>query len=500
MHEATLDAKAIAFEPPTVRSSGDRRSVSLASLAILILGLALRVLSARGDLWIDEIWTLNLLTTIRSPGEVFWNISHDNNHFLNSLWMYIVGLDGSPLLFRLPSVIIGTLSIAVAGRIGARSGAAAGIIAAFIFAVGFPFVNYGSEARGYAGLILALLVAIDALDRALPLLHDHRSQPEFNRQRWTLGLAVGGGALCHLTMVAGTGILALGLICHLVCARSRPRLATMMKDLTRLFLPAALLVLPAVGAVAAGILIKGHMTVGGTSYAPSRFLTGYGGMADATLGFTANGPAWLSILVAGAGLTSAWQVKLLSGVRGWTALIGLGLVPGTIALANPPNTDYPRYFLVCGILLALTLAEAAGRALGARRSVWLVSALLLLFAGGQTALNVRLLVYGRGNVSEMVAMMASGPSATYAAPFSTAFQLAINYHSYRRNFSIERIALPLTCETKPDWYIVDASPDTGLAPETLELGPENCRITFDEAMDLPTSSLSGRHWTLFKRR
>ena len=51
-------------------------------------GFSLRFYCAANDLWTDEIWSLQLVQDLRSPAEVFWGISHDNNHYLNSLWLY----------------------------------------------------------------------------------------------------------------------------------------------------------------------------------------------------------------------------------------------------------------------------------------------------------------------------------------------------------------------------------------------------------------------------
>lgn len=68
--------------------------------AATLIGLTLRILGARGDLWLDEIWTLKLLEHVGSPGEIFWNLAHDNNHPLNSLYLYFVGADASALAQR----------------------------------------------------------------------------------------------------------------------------------------------------------------------------------------------------------------------------------------------------------------------------------------------------------------------------------------------------------------------------------------------------------------
>lgn len=57
-----------------------------AAALILLIASALRLVGTRGDLWLDEIWTLVLLKPVTSVGQIIWGINHDNNHYLNSLY------------------------------------------------------------------------------------------------------------------------------------------------------------------------------------------------------------------------------------------------------------------------------------------------------------------------------------------------------------------------------------------------------------------------------
>ena len=87
---------------------------------IVLLGLALRIASAQGGLWLDEAWSAELARQAHTPLGVFLNINHDNNHHLNSLWLQYVGLGAPPPLARAFSIATGTAGIAVAGWIGHR--------------------------------------------------------------------------------------------------------------------------------------------------------------------------------------------------------------------------------------------------------------------------------------------------------------------------------------------------------------------------------------------
>ena len=121
--------------------------------AATLVGSLLRIMMARGDLWLDEAWSLKLVAGISSPWAVFWEISHDNNHFLNSLWLAWLGPDEPAWAYRIPALVLGTLAIPLAAVIGWRRGRAGAVVAAWFVALSMPLVIYGSEARGYAGLV-----------------------------------------------------------------------------------------------------------------------------------------------------------------------------------------------------------------------------------------------------------------------------------------------------------------------------------------------------------
>ena len=71
------------------------------------------------------------------------------------------------MLARALSIVTGTLAIVVAALIAAPRGRVACSSPRWLFAVSPILVTLGSEARGYAPMTLALLVAILIVDRQL---------------------------------------------------------------------------------------------------------------------------------------------------------------------------------------------------------------------------------------------------------------------------------------------------------------------------------------------
>ncbi len=178
--------------PQVFHAGSSTRAYMLAVLGLTFVGLLLRLFCARGDLWLDEIWSLQNLANIHGIGDIFWGISQDNNHYLNSLWLWLVGPNAPPVLIRLEAVICGTLTIPIAARLCGRAGAAAGLAGAALTAGSDLFVHYGSEARGYAGLLLMIFVAAEALERFLESDPASRNAGT-NAARWAFGAAIGRG-------------------------------------------------------------------------------------------------------------------------------------------------------------------------------------------------------------------------------------------------------------------------------------------------------------------
>jgi hypothetical protein len=52
-----------------------------------------------------------LTTSARSFLGVFTGIHHDNNHYLNTIWIMAVGAGHAPEVYRLPNILGGTAAI-----------------------------------------------------------------------------------------------------------------------------------------------------------------------------------------------------------------------------------------------------------------------------------------------------------------------------------------------------------------------------------------------------
>jgi hypothetical protein len=131
----------------------------LAAAALLAVAAAIRVRAAQNSLWLDEIVSVDLVRRLASPLGVFTRIHSDNNHYLNSLFIYFLGFRGDWAGYRVPSILAGVGTVAVAGLIAGRRSASCALFAALLFSFSYVFVLYSSEARGYAELVFFSLLA-----------------------------------------------------------------------------------------------------------------------------------------------------------------------------------------------------------------------------------------------------------------------------------------------------------------------------------------------------
>ncbi len=134
---------------------------------VFFLGLVLRVGGSTGELWLDELWSLALVAPLTSASQVFTAIRHENNHYLISLWMWMLGPDRDWWMYRVPSILAGMVAVVAAIRIGLRQSRATAFVAALLFSLSYLAVFYSSEARGYAIAGSMALVGYDCMDQFL---------------------------------------------------------------------------------------------------------------------------------------------------------------------------------------------------------------------------------------------------------------------------------------------------------------------------------------------
>ncbi len=477
----------------------DRRAI-LAVLACFFLGTTLRLMAARGALWFDEVWSLKIVGIASSPDQVFWALPHANNHPLNSLWLYILGPDQAPMLYRLPAVLCGAMSILAAAQVGWRFGRTAAVWVALLVSLSYPLVNYGSEARGYAGLILCLLLGTYLLDKILEERDIERTS-EVSIEQWQMGAVVGFGTLWHFTMLSG--LMAFGLAALFRLRQDGRGWRDSVVSAVGLFVPTLIILIPIALVTGFGIIRNGGMALGtATPFTWERFATGFGGLLALLLGFPSWAPPALAGLALLAGIAATIAARRLP-VCLLPLTLSACLVPAGMAVMRLPNLEVPRFFLPSGIILMLVLAIGGARCWhrGGRISRIATGSVLVLVLVGHMALDWRLLVQQRGYYRAAAQQLTTQAETTYTSNSALRAQMMVDFEA--RSAPTQPTFVLLSdpaafCRSAPSWYISDAGPDEQL-PQRTVVGPDRCRMAYVLTDRYPSSFLSGRQWGLFRK-
>ncbi|RWP79584.1 hypothetical protein [Mesorhizobium sp.] len=456
---------------------------SLAIFAIVVAGLVLRLLGARGDLWLDEIWSFSLIEPLTSINQIFWRVNHDNNHFLNSAYLYLIGPDTSPLLQRGLSIAFGASTIVAAAAV--PCGRWAMISTSLLFAVSYPMVHYGSEARGYAGLVLFTLLSVVFLERWL----DKRGSSVI-----ALAAAILLGLLSHLTMIEMVPVL-VAWTTWVTWLRTE-RIGRTLADVGLTFTPAVLAVLPLAICVVVGAQLSGFVVGGVSPFSFQAFAKGYGGVIRYLLG----PPSWIgdwACIAAACGMVcisaGIWRDR-----RASLYVIGIVGLPALMCAANLPNLQIPRYFIVSGTLLLLWTGEMLGRGFdaGGFKRYLAAGALAVMMSGSISSL-LQFYEYGRGSYASIVGQMTQNGATTYASNHDFRTAMVVDYFAARTGRQAWFVPKDELCIRRPAWLIMEGDPDI----QSKRVEPASaCALAYERTDASRNWGLSGLSWTLYRRR
>lgn len=460
-----------------------RRAFVLCAAAVLVGG-GVRLATGFNDFWLDEVWTWNTVQQLRSPLDVFTAIHHSNNNHLNTLLVYWIGDARHWIVYRIPSLLAGTASIALAAAIALRRGRLEAALASVLVASCFALLHFSSEARGYALAVAFALSAHLALQRDL-------ERP----RAWSAALFAASvvlGVLAHLVyLFYYAGAVAQQLV------RLRARYVPPARW------PRALLRLhgvPLLALAVLGWLDLRFLTVGGGNP------TDYAALAARTVGFGFGlpvlrglalpyGAAFLALVGAGLGL------RRRAGDDAWVAwAIAIVAAPALVISLLRPEVVAVRYFLIGLAFTLLLLADLL--ALGLRRggvARGAAVAALALFLGGNAVHTAAFLEHGRGGFSEAVRTMAeqSGPTFRVGSDHDFRNRVVLEFYARRLPKGHTMVYLPRSRwpSTGVDWLVTHRAQRPATTPGQIVDSSGN-RYTLVAEFD--HAAISGFYWALYR--
>ena len=481
-------------------------SQAILAVGLIVVGAALRLYGARGDLCFDEIWSLALLKPITSFGEIIWGINHDNNHVLNSMYLYMVGPDAAPVVLRGLSIVLGIASVVAAGLIFWRDGIAGALTAMLLFAISYPVVHYGSEARGYSGEIFFSLLSLWFLQREFSL-------PSWvNRQG--LGLAIGLGLLSHALMVVCA--IAFGIWTVFILWRRTADLHKGMVESFFILLPALVWSI-AVAASVGFVALRHGFAVNVTHSVPDKFAIGmvipfdfngfinaYGTLVRLTVGLPNVVPAAACLFLAGGVAVASvrlWREQ--DNCRLSLYVVSIVILPAAALVAKLPNTIFSRYFLFSGTMFLLFIADVVNLAWLKGKMVRPVAAVILTVIVTGNAVSLFYFFSGgeRGQYSLAVRRMAENGRIIYSTDYL--FSMVVEFYSHKLGILTDYVREENWCTDTPDWYVDPKfNPNQKLLalPDDITKTLPNCKLRLTRADTFPYWGLSGRQLGLYRIR
>jgi uncharacterized membrane protein len=175
---------------------GSSRAPLVLLILLIVLAAILRIFATRNDLWLDEIISLGIVDQLKSPWQIFSAVHSDNNHYLNTLYMYSVRGQNYAPIYRYLSVVFGVAVIPAGYWLLARRSQVDAVIFAVLLTCSYPLIHFSSEARGYSGALLGSVLACGALVRWMESREAAKSSFWYGA---AYGLAVALAVLSHLT-------------------------------------------------------------------------------------------------------------------------------------------------------------------------------------------------------------------------------------------------------------------------------------------------------------
>lgn len=460
-----------------------------AVLALAACGLAVRLALSRAPLANDEIWSLDNLRPLAHVGRVLWGVSHDNNHFLNSLWLYFVWpLSRDPTALRLISILSGAALIPIMAGLGARRGTIAAFAAATLTTLSFFQVAWDVQARGYAAATLGLIAAYAALERAL--------DAPASRARWAFAAAAGFAVFSHLA--AGPVLALYALIALAETWRRRRNALTALKETFSLFWPAALAVAPTAAFVVAGYREMGGFTIGYfRDFAATHVLAAFTNMQMTTLGLDPNATAlalfglvFLPLLEIAAIVFGARPDRRIAYA------VMIFAIPAAALALHIPNTHPPRYYFAASPFLLLLISEVAD-GFWARGRLYrgLAVAMVVALLVGDVAALARL----RAGLAEPWTYAFADVAASSDPRVATSFDFNVGRSlAFWNRFlgrPIEWVAKDDLCSQRPGWYVEELRGDDA---DTTRLTLGGCALHYDLQRVVGRATPWQSAWALYR--
>jgi hypothetical protein len=447
----------------------------------------LMIAASRGDLALDEVVSLQKAENTQIWYEIITQDQNDNNHLLNTFFLYLLGKQQNLFVYRSPAVLFGIATVAVLGLTARRWGKAESVWIVYLAGLSYPIILYSSEARGYAPAMFFAVASFELLQRCW-----ERYTPAKLLLFWA-SLCL--GFLSHFSF---------GIICVALGIWSLVRERTAGSSLRGVWLKVAkYYAIPAVFLAGIYLVYIRHMIIlGGKVYTRWEVV---GAAVSYALGFVDVAELrWVAILFAAALIACGLWLLFRQRRDEWIFLtLVLLVLPALMLLLLHPQFLYFRYFMICFPFFYLLLAFVFARWFrDSGPMIKMVSVLLTLaITAGHLVKVAGLLDSGRGNYRRALQDMAAatpGPLIRVGSDHDFRNGTLLNFYArfLPPSKKLEYIPRERRNQERPDWMIEFCLDPAFSAYPDLEVGDIG---KYDLFGVYPFSGLSGWSWFVYQR-
>jgi len=475
-------------------------------LILIAIAAVLRLIATRNDLWLDELISLNIAHVVKTPWQIFTAVHSDNNHYLNTIFLYFMRSHADGAADRYLSVLWGIALVPAGYWLLARRSRLEALMLSGLLTFSYPLIHFSSEARGYSGALLGLMLACAAMSRWIAermntqkICHSEWSEEPaaFLERPWLLGAIYSAGLvlalLSHLTAAFIWFALAAGSL--IAVARRTERRKWIGQWVAFNTLPAAALLALYV------FDLRFLSELGGS---PMSVMHGLSRLLALGLGWPAKDAisVWILLLPLAGLIGRHLLQEKESGEPLAILLAAIYILPLLCTLAMRPTFFSSRYFLVVLPFVYASLAMLLGRLARARGGRLVLASVLILFFVAQTRLYVEFLQVGRGQYRTALAYMmahTTSPDVAVASNQDFRSRVELAYYVPRAMGRSQLLYGPVEGRGsfQPEWYILHQEGYEAPGPGQWT-GPGQTQ--WHRAAYFGASELSGQAWTLYRRQ
>jgi len=432
----------------------------------LLISAILILLSATGDLGLDEVWSIYFAENAKSFLDVFHSFKHDNNHLLNTFYLYLLGQQDILFLYRLLSCLAAISTIFILSLIAKRWGNFEKIAAVYLAGLSYPLLLYCSEARGYS---LAILFSV----LSFKLLLDNWQKPKLYRLIlfWIVTLL---GFLSHLTFIIV--FISLLTISVVKGAKQKNPFLNKIRNISKYYLVPGLFFVFLYLFFIREMKVGGGHIVGKLEEVCRAILLAFGfyptGNTQLHTGlYIASAIVYLVILAVGVSIF--YRRKQIEWVF---FLMVLLFAPLLVILVRQPKYLYFRYFIICFPFFYLLLSRIAGllyRKYSQKPAIAVILIIALVLCHSERVYS--LLVFKRGHYRkaiEDIVAVSNKDTITISSDQNLRHRLLIDFYA-RFLPTLKKIQYIRNEDIKhhlPDWMIFDGPSNSVHWPKILVLG------------------------------